>query len=288
VRIADLYSQGRPVFSFEFFPPHSDAGVTALMRTLDLLRPLEPDFVSVTYPLDRARRHLTLELVSRIQRETGIEAMAHLTCVDATRDEIREVLERLRAERIDNVLALRGDPPPEEQITVPPDSWFPHASELVTFIRSEFRFCVGGAAHPEKHPEATDLSTDLEHLRWKVRTGCEFLITQLFFDNESYFQFVERAHATGVEVPIVPGIMPVTSVAGVKRMTQVSGASIPEDLLCQLEHAQDDRDAVAELGVAWARAQCEDLLERGAPGIHFYTLNRSKATRRILSSLRGL
>lgn len=288
MRIADLYGRGLPVFSFEFFPPHSDRGVTTLMLRLDELRGLQPDFVSVTYPLDRARRHLTLELVARIQRETGIEAMAHLTCVDATRDEIRDVLSRLQAEGIENVLALRGDPPPDEKITVPPGEWLGNASDLAAFIRSGFRFCIGGAAHPEKHPEAPDLTSDIGHLREKVRAGCEFLITQLFFENARYLRFVDQARTMGIDVPIVPGIMPITSVAGVKRMTEISGASIPPDLMRPLERVQDDPAAVGELGVSWACDQCAELLERGAPGIHFYTLNRSKATRQVLSRLRGV
>ncbi len=195
MRIAELYERSRPVFSFEFFPPKTEGGVRQLFRTLDDLRRLEPDFVSVTYPLDRSRRHITVEIVSRIQREIGIEAMAHLTCVNVSRDEIRDVLKWLDAEGIENVLALRGDPPSEQETAIPRGEWFPHASDLAEYIRGRFAFCIGGAAHPEKHPEAPDFETDLWNLRRKVQTGCTFLITQLFFTNSDYFELVERARA---------------------------------------------------------------------------------------------
>ncbi len=287
MRIADMYAAGAPVYSFEFFPPHGPAGVTALLRTLAELRPLEPSFVSVTYPLDRARRHLTLELVTRIERELGLEAMAHLTCVNASRDELHEALERLRVDGIENVLALRGDAPAPEAISVPREQWLPHAADLAAYARRHFPFCVGGAAHPETHPEATDPEADLRFLRAKVEAGCEFLITNFFFSNSLYFDFVERARAAGVSAPIVPGIMPVTSVSGIRRMAQLNGSSLPEALLDQLAPVEADSKAVEEIGIAWARAQCDELVERGAPGIHFYTLNRSKATRRIVSDLRA-
>jgi len=287
MRIAELYEGGRPVFSFEFFPPRTEAGVQQLFRTLDDLRRLEPDFVSVTYPLDRSRRHLTIEIVSRIRSEIGIEAMAHLTCVNASRDELREVLTWLETEGIENVLALRGDPPSEDETAIPREDWFPHASDLAGYIKQHFEFCIGGAAHPEKHPEASDFESDLENLRRKVQAGCEFLITQLFFTNDDYFKLVDHARTIGIDAPIVPGIMPVTSVPGIKRMAKLNGSRLPSDFLAELERVQDDERAVEALGVAHARSQCQELLEKGAPGIHFYTLNRSPATREVLSYLRN-
>jgi methylenetetrahydrofolate reductase (NADPH) len=286
VRIADAYGSGRPVFSFEFFPPHTPAGGRSLLRTLGDLRKLEPDFVSVTYPLQRERRHLTLEIVADIKRDLGIEAMAHLTCVDASRDEIRAILERLDSDGIENVLALGGDPPPDDQIAVPRHEWFRYASDLAAFIRANFAFCLGGAAHPEKHPRSPDFDTDVRNLRPKVEAGCEFLITQLFFDNEDYFRLVQKARAIGIEVPIVPGIMPVTNVAGIKRMCAVNESRIPDELLEELEAVADDPARVGRIGIRYAERQCRELLERGAPGIHFYTLNRSTATREVLNSLR--
>ena len=285
MRIADAYAKKRPVFSFEFFPPRAEKGARTLMRTLDELRSLSPDFVSVTYPLLRARRHLTQEIVASIRRDLGIEAMAHLTCVDASHDEIRAVLDHLQASSIENVLTLGGDPPPDQEVVVPRDEWFPHASDLARYIRAEFDFCLGGAAHPEKHPTAPDFDSDVANLRHKVDAGCEFLITQLFFANEDYFRLIDAARAIGVDVPIVPGIMPITNVDGIKRMCAQNESEIPAALLEELEDAREDAAAVAGIGIRYAERQCRELLDAGAPGIHFYTLNRSSATRRILESL---
>jgi methylenetetrahydrofolate reductase (NADPH) len=286
VRIAQLYEQRRPVFSFEFFPPHTEAGVRALMRTVGELRELSPGFVSVTYVQDLSRRPLTIELVSRIKHELSLEAMAHLTCVNASREEVHGVLAILERNGIENVLALRGDIPDEADIVVPRESWFQSSTELAAHIREHFRFCTGGAAHPEKHPEAPDEASDLAYAKAKVEAGCEFLITQFFFTNADYFGFVERARDAGIEVPIVPGIMPVTSYKGILRMTSLNGQAIPDALLEQLDPVQEDREAVARIGVAWAKRQCLELVRKGTPGIHFYTLNRSPATRQILSYLR--
>jgi methylenetetrahydrofolate reductase (NADPH) len=286
VRIAQLYRQERPVFSFEFFPPHTEAGGRALMRTVSELRELSPDFVSVTYVQDLSRRPLTIELVSRIKRELRLEAMAHLTCVNASREEVHQVLTTLEENGIDNVLALRGDIPDPAEIVVPRDRWFQSSTELASHIREHFRFCIGGAAHPEKHPESADEATDLAWARAKVEAGCEFLITQFFFSNADYFGYVERAREAGIDVPIVAGIMPVTSYEGILRMTSLNGQSIPDALLEQLDPVKQDREAVTAIGVAWAKRQCLELVEKGAPGIHFYTLNRSPATRQVLSYLR--
>jgi methylenetetrahydrofolate reductase (NADPH) len=287
MRIADMYAGGGPVYSFEFFPPHGPRGARSLMRTLADLRRLEPAFVSVTYPLARERRHLTLQLVADIKRDLGLESMAHLTRVNASRDEIRKQVEQLERDGIENVLALGGDPPAPEEIVVPEEEWFPYACDLARFLHERFDFCIGGAAHPETHPRAASAEDDLRHALSKVEAGCEFLITNFFFTNEVYFRYVERARAFGIEVPIVPGIMPVTSVSGIVRMAKLNGASVPRDLLGPLEAVQEDPNAVAEIGVEWARTQCEELVDRDVPGIHFYTLNRSDATRRILSHLRA-
>ena len=282
MRIAELYRRKRPVFSFEFFPPRTDAGVDALFRALGELALLRPDFVSVTCPLDKPRRPLTFELVARIQRELGLCAMAHLVTVLYSRDEVRGVLELLRGEGIENVLALRGDLPADAAAD-PRD--FPHASDLARFAR-EFGFSIGGAAHPEKHPDSVDWKRDLAGALAKVDAGCEFLVTQLFFDNADYFAYVERARAAGIEVPIVAGIMPVTSVAGIRRMAAMNGNRLPESLSVELDRVDGDPEAVAAVGIDHATRQCEELLARGVPGIHFYTLNRSPATRRILTELR--
>jgi methylenetetrahydrofolate reductase (NADPH) len=284
MRVADLYARGRPVFSFEFFPPRTPRGAESLLRTTKELARLSPDFVSVTCPLDKSRRPDTIALVIRIKRDLGIEAMAHLVTVDYRRDEVTRVLEQLREGGIENVLALRGDLPEGADPEAPRD--FPHGADLARFVCDFGGLCVGGAAHPERHPESSDWTGEIRHAREKVDAGCEFLVTQLFFDNADFFQYVERARAAGIGVPIVPGIMPVGSVPGIKRMASMNGNRIPADFLAELEAAAEDPAAVHALGVRHATAQCEELLARGVPGIHFYTLNRSPATREILTHLR--
>ncbi len=277
-----------PVFSFEFFPPKTDEGERNLRATLEALRALEPDFVSVTYGALGSTRGRTVDLTHWIKRDLGIEAMAHLSCVGASRDELRVILDGMQSAGIENVLALRGDPPAGETEWRPHPGGLQYSTELATLIRDGYPFSVGAACFPEVHPEATDLSHDLHFLRQKVNSGVSFLITQLFFDNELYFRFVEEARAAGIDVPIIPGIMPITDVAQIKTITGRCGASIPRRLLEALEWRAGDPEAVHGLGVAYATLQCAELLARGAPGIHFYTLNRSHATRAILSALRLL
>ena len=285
MRIRDLLGCGRPCISFEFFPPKSEQGLAQLRETLASLRELRPSFVSVTYGAAGSTRERTLELVTHIREDYGIEAMAHVTCVGSSRDELHELLCRLDSAGIENVLALRGDPPVGQPRFKPHPDGFRYASELIAFIRRHFAFCIGGACYPEKHPEAVSFEADLHALRKKVEAGAEFLITQLFFDNRVYFDFVQRVRAMGISVPIIPGIMPITNVRQVERFTQMCGATIPKHLLDELHRLKDDPNAVLSLGVAHATAQCLDLLEKGAPGIHFYTLNKSPATRTILIGL---
>lgn len=297
MRIAQRLLQPSPCFSFEFFPPRTPAGVENLMQTLRELVELSPGFVSVTYGAGGSTQTVTTELVARIRGEVGIEAMAHLTCVGHVREELAGVLDRLRDIGIENILLLRGDPPrgaPGEPppVFAPIAGGFRHASELVQFVRDERRrrrwdFCIGGACYPEGHPESSTRDEDLRNLASKVEAGSEFLITQLFFDNAFYFDFLQRAQTARVRVPIVPGIMPITNFEQIERFTRLCGATIPMRLRLQLERYQHDPDAVLELGVAHATVQCIELLQRGAPGIHFYTLNKSRATRMILSALRA-
>ena len=288
MKIRDLYGAGRRVYSFEFFPPKTEKGLTTLENTIHELRDLSPGFVSVTYGAGGSTRDRTVDLVTRIQKD-GITAMAHLTCVGASRDELAAVLDRLCEAGIENVIALRGDPPAgTTKIEIPPDG-FAHGSDLIAFIRARYgnRLCLAGAAYPEGHVECRDLDRDLEHLAIKVQAGAEVLITQLFFDNRCYFEFVARARQAGITVPIVPGIMPITNLASIERMTNLSGASIPPDLHAELQRRREDPAAIMQLGVAQAAAQCADLLAAGAPGIHFYTLNQSPATRMILTALKS-
>jgi len=287
MKIIDLLGRGAPAFSFEFFPPKGEAGMAVLFETLGDLRDYRPSYVSVTYGAGGSTRELTVELVRRIKHELGMEAMAHLTCVGATQAEIGQVLDSLRAAGIDNVIALRGDPPKGETEFQRTAGGFAHASELVTFVRQNYGFCIAGACYPESHPEAISAEQDLAALKVKVDCGAQFLITQLFFEADAYFRFVERARQVGITVPIVAGIMPITNVAQIKRFTSMCGASIPAELLAELELHEDDQKKVREIGVRSAVELCTKLLLGGVPGIHFYTLNRSHATREILDALRA-
>ena len=288
MRIADVLAHSRPCFSFEFFPPKSAKATDDLLATIAELRDLEPTFVSVTYGAGGSTRDLTRDLVGRIRREVRVETMAHLTCVDHSREEIAGILDEHRDAGVKNVIALRGDPPKGEAAFRTAPGGFAHASDLVAFIRERrYPFCVAAACYPEGHPECPDRGLDLEHLALKVRAGVDFLITQMFFDNAFYFDFVARARAAGIELPIVPGIMPITNVDQVERFSKLCGATVPMRVALQLERRRADPEAVAELGVAVATLQCAELLDRGAPGIHFYTLNKSPATRMILTALRA-
>jgi methylenetetrahydrofolate reductase (NADPH) len=286
MKICDLLQRNSSCFSFEFFPPKDEAGFEELFKTVGLLKQLAPTFVSVTYGAGGSTRQKTVDLVRRIKHELNIESMAHLTCVGASRAEVQQVLEELVGHRMENVLALRGDPPKGQAQFVPNPDGFAYASELVQFIRERYNLCVGGAAYPEKHPECLTPELDLENLKRKVDAGADFLITQLFFDNADYFRFVERARKIGIDLPIIPGIMPILGVPQIKRFTQMCGARIPAQLLRQIEDVQSDNVAVESRGIEHATAQCRELLEQGAPGIHFYTLNRSKATWTIFEHLK--
>lgn len=289
MKIGNLLASGQRTFSFEFFPPKTDEAARQLEQTIAELSQLEPSFVSVTYGAGGSTRERTIEIVTRIRRETGIEAMAHLTCVGATREEISSVLTRLRNSGVENVLALRGDPPKGQTVFTPVEGGFQYACELVRFIRESHdnALCLGGACYPEKHPECGNPKVDLMNLKRKVDEGLEFVITQLFFDNRCYFDFIERAWRVGVRVPIIPGIMPITNAAQVERFTVSCGATLPFDLADEMDRRREDAQAVLELGIAHATAQCTSLLTSGAPGIHFYTLNKSKATRVIYAALKA-
>ena len=283
-----LAAADEPVFSFEFFPPKTDQGWHNLREALESLVALEPDFASVTYGAGGSTRGRTLEVTKWLKQDLGIEAMAHLSCVGSTREELAEVLAGIAGAGIENVLALRGDPPRGETEWRPHPGGLHYSTELAALISERHPFGIGAACFPEVHPEAPDMAHDLRFLKQKVDSGVSFLITQLFFDNELYFRFVEEARAAGIEVPILPGIMPITDVSQIKTITGMCGATIPEALLEQLEIRAGDPEAVLQLGVSYATLQCAELLARGAPGIHFYTLNRSPATRAILSALKLL
>jgi len=290
LRITQMHGRYRPIFSFEFFPPKTDDGARALMTAVaDLKSACSPDFVSVTYGAGGSTRDRTIEVVTRIQRDLGITTMAHLTCVGSTASDVEKTVDTLRASGIENILALRGDVPVNADGSTtfkPVPGGFAHASELVEYLESRHDVDIGGACYPEKHIESANHVDDLRWTRHKVEKGAQFLITQLFFDNEHYWSFVDHARRAGIQVPIVPGIMPITNVAQVERFTKLCGASIPRELLERLRRVQDDPALVMATGIEHAIKQCRKLLEGGAPGLHFYTLNKSHATRCILAAVR--
>ena len=288
MRIDEHYaSASGPVFSFEFFPPKTDQGEENFWNALGELRALDPAFVSVTYGAGGSTKDKTLEIVSRIRDEFGIEAMAHFTCVGATVEQLREQLDAMRDAGLENVLALRGDPPAGQEEWRMTPGGLEFSAQLVEMIRGSYpQLAIGGACFPETHIHATSPEDDLRYLKEKVDAGARFLITQLFFDNALYDDFVAQARETGIDVPIVPGILPITNLAQLQRITGMCGATIPSGLMAELQARAEDPDAVADFGVAYATLQCADLLAAGAPGIHFYTLNRSPATRAIVSALK--
>jgi len=285
-----IATDAEPAFSFEFFPPKTDQGVENLEVALTELARLDPTYVSVTYGAGGSaeQKAKTIEIVSQIKQRHGLEAMAHFTCVGASTDDLRSTLDRMRDAGIDNVLALRGDPPAGQAAHewTPADGGLTYSRELIELIHADYDFSVGAACFPEVHPAAESVASDMRYTREKVDAGARFLITQLFFDNAVYYDYVARAREAGIDVPIIPGVMPILNASQIRRMTELCGATIPAGLQRELELRADQPEAAAELGVAYATMQCADLLANGAPGIHFYTLNRSPATRAILSALR--
>ena len=287
MRIDRILEEQRPCFSFEFFPPKTDEGQRNLENALYELKDDAPGYVSVTYGAGGSTRERTVEITKWIKQELGLEAMAHLSCVGEPVERLREILDEVQAAGIDNVLALRGDPPRGETEWKPHPGGLRYSTELAALISEGYDFCIGAACFPEVHPEAPDLDHDIRFLKEKLASGVSFLITQLFFDNDVYFDFVREVRAAGIDAPIIPGIMPVTNFRQIKTITEMCEASLPLELERELGQRADDAEAVAELGVAYATLQCSELLARGAPGIHFYTLNRSPATRAILAALRA-
>ena len=285
MRIDRLFKLGLPTLSFEFFPPKSETGFTQLYQTIDELHPLSPSYVSVTYGAGGSTRQKTVDLVERIQNELAIRSMAHLTCVGHTADEIGSILDTLWNSGIRNVLALRGDPPAGQSQFTATEGGFANSSELVRYIRARHDFCIGVAGYPEGHPQCLNRTRDLEHLAQKVDNGGNFIITQLFFDNADFYRFRDTARSMGIKVPIVAGLMPILNVAQTKRFVSMCGAKIPQALLTRLEGLEANPEAVYAAGIEYAIKQCEDLLANDVDGIHFYTLNKSKATVDICRAL---
>ena len=287
MRIGDIIRSNRPVFSVEFFPPKTGEGRIQLMETARTLSSLELDFVSVTYGAGGSNRDGTVDITTALKDEVGLEVMAHLSCVGETKEGLAATLDRLAETGIENIFALRGDPPRGETNFVQPEGGLGSSAELAAFIKENYDFAVGGACFPEVHPEAPDLDTDLNYPKQKVDAGAEFLVTQLFFDNSAYFKFVDAAREKGIDVPILAGIIPVTGYAHTKRICDLCDATIPAHLEQAMLAAEGDAEAEFNLGVAYAAQQCAELLAAGAPGIHFYALNKAPATRALLGALRA-
>jgi methylenetetrahydrofolate reductase (NADPH) len=282
--IAELFALNRPVRSIEFFPPKDDAGVEALRHTAARLNAIAPDFVSVTYGAGGGTRERTAQVSRMLKEEFGFTVMPHLTCVGHSRTELGEMADRIHGAGFRNIMALRGDPPKGDTHFRPAPDGLRHANELVALLKARHGdFCLGVAGYPEKHPEAPSADADLANLRRKVDTGAAFVTTQLFFDNEVYFRFVDRCRAAGIAVPVIPGIMPVLSLRQIQRF----GARVPGELARKLGDAGDRADVVEGIGIEWALAQVRDLLERGAPGYHLYIMNRAGSALALAKGLSG-
>ncbi len=286
MKIRTLFNTHPQTFSFEFFPPKTAEDGEALFDRARELQQLGASFCSVTYGAGGSTRKNTIDLVCRFQADLGLIGMAHLTCVGHSQTELSDILVELQDRGVENLMCLRGDPPRGETAFTPAPDGFAHAAELVALARRSGDFCIGVAGYPEAHPESVNALQDLQHLKAKVDCGVDFVTTQLFFDAQDYFDFVARARQMGIRQRIIPGIMPILNYRQIVRFTRMCGASIPLALQERLEPVAEDTDAVFEIGVDWAWQQCEALLAGGAPGIHFYTLNRSRATQRIFERLR--
>jgi methylenetetrahydrofolate reductase (NADPH) len=280
-----LYGAGAPRYSFEVFPPKVDADNAALFATLDELRRFNPAFISVTYGAMGTTRDLTRDIALQIHNDKGLNTAFHFTCVGTDRDSIRTYVEHLKKKGVNMVVALRGDPPAGTTAFVPTANGFAHANELVSFLKDLGGFGIAVAGYPEKHIEATSSEEDLHYLKQKVDAGANIVITQLFFDNTYYFDFVDRARKIGIEAPIIPGIMPILSLKQVEKITRLCGASLPKTFHQELAKHEGDAKAMREIGIHHAIAQCQELIDRDVPGIHFYTLNKSESTKQVLENL---
>ena len=284
--VKDIFAKQHSTFSFEFFPPKTEEGWEKLFTSVAELVPLKPGYVSVTYGAGGSTRDRTHDLVVRIQKETDLTVVSHLTCVGHSRDDIRSILDRYCENNVENILALRGDPPAGQKDFVHPSDGFEYAADLVGFIKKNFpNICIGVAGFPEGHPATQNRLKEIDYLKAKVDAGADYIVAQLFFDNRDFYDFCERCQLAGIHVPIIAGIMPITSVHGMTRMAELAaGARIPARLLKAVGRAHND-DYVAKVGVHWATEQVRDLVDNNVRGIHFYTLNLSKETLKIYESL---
>jgi methylenetetrahydrofolate reductase (NADPH) len=286
VKVIDKLKSGKRTLSFEFFPPKNEEQEKHLYQVLGQLKGFNPDFVSVTYGALGATREKTFRWVKEIKEKYKIEPVAHLTCVAATKENIFSQLDELEGMRVENILALRGDPPEGEADFAPPPDGFKYAKELVSFIKERKpQFCLGVAGFPEGHPRAPSLAADMEYLKQKIAAGGEYIITQLFFDNRHYFSFVDRCKKAGISVPILAGIMPIVSLKQIKKMTEICGATIPPELQIKLDKNKNDKTAIEKIGVEYAISQCQSLLKSGVPGLHFFVMNQAGPISEILKQL---
>jgi methylenetetrahydrofolate reductase (NADPH) len=285
MKITDLFRKQNRTFSFEFFPPKDEISAVDFGINVGQLLKLNPSFVTVTYGAGGSTQKRTFALVDYLQNKIGLTCMAHYTCVNATKERVREDLNHLVNIGIENLMLLRGDPPQGQEVFVAPENGFQHASDLMAYANEKFGFCQAGACYVDKHPEAPSLETDIEHLKVKVNAGADFLITQLFFQNKNYFRFIELVRKAGILCRIIPGIIPITSYKQIERFTRMSGAEIPDVLLQKLKSCKDDPDATYRAGMEYSIHQCRELIANGAPGLHFYTLNKSRAAVEIFETL---
>lgn len=287
MKITDLFKKEKRTFSFEFFPPRDEISAVDFGINVGQLMKLDPSFVTVTYGAGGSTQERTFALVDYLQNKIGLTCMAHYTCVNATRERVEEDLNHLVDIGIENLMLLRGDPPDGQKVFIPPENGFQHASELISYASEKFSFCHAGACYVDKHPEATSLEEDISHLKKKVDAGSDFLITQLFFENKNYFRFIELVRQAGIYCRIIPGIIPITSFKQIERFTRMSGAEIPEELVQKLESNKDDPETTYRIGMEYSIRQCRELLSNDAPGLHFYTLNKSRAAVEIFETLSG-
>ena len=290
MKIGEILKRGVFSVSFEFFPPKTEEGERQLFETIKDLKPLKPTFVSVTYGAGGSTRDRTRNVVKRIHEEVGLNVMAHLTCIAHTKKELLDILSDYDRIGIDNILALRGDVPRDRPDFRPPEGACRYAVELVRLIREKFgeRFSVGVASYPEGHPESPNMEWEVRFFKEKVSAGADFSITQMFFENSYYYEFLELCRRSGIEIPIIPGIMPITNFKQIRKFASLCGATIPQSLIDKMERVEDRPEEVEKIGVEFAVKQCEDLISNGVPGLHFYTLNKSRATLKIYSAIKGM
>ena len=285
MKITDIFKKKNQTFSFEFFPPKTEEGMKNLLRTIRDLKEFKPDYVSVTYGAMGTTQDKTISIIDEIQNKLDITAMSHLTCVGATSGQIGAILEKLEELGIKNIMALRGDPPQGHKKFVHTPGGFMNATDLIQSIKNKNSFCIGAAGYPEGHIEAQSLDMDLDYLKMKMDMGADFIVTQLFLDNSFYYQFRERARKKGIKLRLIPGVMPVTNFQQIQKFASMCGCKIPTILEERLYPIRENKEEVAKLGIGYAIEQCRDLLANEAPGLHFYTLNKSTATRQIFNSL---